>query len=301
MACTLVAALVSLGLAACGAMPATPVPSVQPEAIVTPNPTPESTGEPQAMGPAREPVTPSPPPPTPPSASPTGTPAGLSAAPTGESGGQPLPPDPALALLVTVARADLANRLKVTEGDITLVSAQQTEMPAGSLGCGEAEERENHGIILGTEIVLAAGGAEYSYRSDDVRLVPCSPDDFPGGHAPIFVTGAGLPRMTRSVPEIPRKSTASPPDFPTKTAGQQQPAVASAIADLAARLKVPETQIAVSRIEEVEWRDASLGCPQPGMMYAQVITPGYRIVLQADGKTYEYHASETHAVLCRQG
>ena len=35
------------------------------------------------------------------------------------------------------------------------------------------------------------------------------------------------------------------------------------------------------------------------MMYAQVITPGYRIVLEVDGKSYEYHAdTQRHVVYC---
>ena len=44
------------------------------------------------------------------------------------------------------------------------------------------------------------------------------------------------------------------------------------------------------------WRTSSLGCifitgscPQPGFMYAQVITPGYRVVLEYAGKQYIYH------------
>jgi hypothetical protein len=62
-----------------------------------------------------------------------------------------------------------------------------------------------------------------------------------------------------------------------------------ALADLAAKLSVAPEAITVKSVEPIEWPDASLGCPQPGMMYAQVITPGYRIVLEVDGKSYEYH------------
>ncbi len=54
--------------------------------------------------------------------------------------------------------------------------------------------------------------------------------------------------------------------------------------------------------EAVDWRDSSLGCPEPGKSYLQVITPGYRVVLQADGQTYEYHTNrEDRAVLCKGG
>lgn len=42
--------------------------------------------------------------------------------------------------------------------------------------------------------------------------------------------------------------------------------------------------------EAVQWPDSSLGCPQAGRMYAQVITPGYKIVLESGGKTYEFHS-----------
>ena len=61
--------------------------------------------------------------------------------------------------------------------------------------------------------------------------------------------------------------------------------------DLAARLGVKATQIDVVEVKEVEWPDTSLGCPQPGMMYAQVITPGYRITLDASDKRYAYHGT----------
>ncbi len=53
-------------------------------------------------------------------------------------------------------------------------------------------------------------------------------------------------------------------------------------------------------VEAVEWSDISLGCPQPGMRYARVRTPGFRLVLQA-GKEYEYHTDiGRFAVLCEE-
>lgn len=47
----------------------------------------------------------------------------------------------------------------------------------------------------------------------------------------------------------------------------------------------------VTAVEQVEWSDASLGCPQPNQMYAQVITPGYRIVLTTGDESFEFHSS----------
>jgi hypothetical protein len=65
--------------------------------------------------------------------------------------------------------------------------------------------------------------------------------------------------------------------------------------DLADRVGVPVDQITVVSSEEVTWPDSSLGCPEPGMMYAQVLTAGTRIVLSAGGRQYSYHSSSRRA------
>lgn len=67
--------------------------------------------------------------------------------------------------------------------------------------------------------------------------------------------------------------------------------------DLAQRLALPISEINVARVEAVEWPDTSLGCPKPNTAYAQVITPGYRLILVAAGKGYEYHSDEGKRVI----
>ena len=55
--------------------------------------------------------------------------------------------------------------------------------------------------------------------------------------------------------------------------------------------------------EEVQWSDTSLGCPEPGMVYAQVIVPGWRVVFRGpSGETYDVHTDETQErwVICDQ-
>jgi len=59
--------------------------------------------------------------------------------------------------------------------------------------------------------------------------------------------------------------------------------------DLAARLGISPGNIIVAESGEATWPDASLGMPEPGQMYAQMLTEGFRIVLEAGGKRYEYH------------
>lgn len=70
--------------------------------------------------------------------------------------------------------------------------------------------------------------------------------------------------------------------------------------DLGTRLGLPAGEIAVKSVEAEEWPDAGLGCPLPGASYAQVVTPGYLIVLEGEGEAYQYHTDMDRAVvLCR--
>ena len=72
--------------------------------------------------------------------------------------------------------------------------------------------------------------------------------------------------------------------------------------DLANRLNRTKEEISLIEVTEVEWSDSSLDCPQPGMEYLQVITPGYRILLQANNQLYEYHSNQdTYFVYCEDG
>ena len=62
--------------------------------------------------------------------------------------------------------------------------------------------------------------------------------------------------------------------------------------DLAQRLRLNEKEITEVGVEQTDFPDASLGAPVEDEMSAQVITPGWRIHLQAGGKIYEYRATE---------
>ena len=62
---------------------------------------------------------------------------------------------------------------------------------------------------------------------------------------------------------------------------------------LAADLGIPIEDIAVEAVEDVDWPDASLGLPEPGQMYIQMITPGFRITLKHGTERYVYHANQS--------
>ena len=67
-------------------------------------------------------------------------------------------------------------------------------------------------------------------------------------------------------------------------------AVAAAEAQLGEMLGLKVDEIDLVSFERVEWRDACLGFAEPGEMCAEVLTPGWRIVLDAKGQEYEFHA-----------
>ncbi|MEO7839490.1 MAG: hypothetical protein ABIU06_09080 [Anaerolineales bacterium] len=69
--------------------------------------------------------------------------------------------------------------------------------------------------------------------------------------------------------------------------------------DLAQRLSISIPQITLVEATEMEWSDSSLDCPQPGMEYLQVLTPGYRILLESSGNVYEYHSNrDAYFIYC---
>ena len=73
---------------------------------------------------------------------------------------------------------------------------------------------------------------------------------------------------------------------------------AAIVEDAAGRADVDASAITVVEAAAVTWSDGSLGCPEPGMMYTQALVDGYRVVLEADGTQYDYHASQRNFSLC---
>ena len=71
---------------------------------------------------------------------------------------------------------------------------------------------------------------------------------------------------------------------------EYSPVVDLAKKDLSERLNISIGDIKLVKEEAVDWPDTSLGYPEEGMMYAQVITPGFRIILKSQDKLYEYHS-----------
>jgi hypothetical protein len=82
---------------------------------------------------------------------------------------------------------------------------------------------------------------------------------------------------------------------------EPQPAVDAALRDAAAHLGVSPTNLKVDQVEPRQWGDSSLGCPKPGLMYSQIVTPGFVITVSGAGKQLEYHSdTRGRVVLCQE-
>jgi hypothetical protein len=62
--------------------------------------------------------------------------------------------------------------------------------------------------------------------------------------------------------------------------------------DLMQRLALSEQDILEEAVEPAEFPNAALGAPLEDEMSAQVITPGWRIRLITNDRSYEYRATE---------
>lgn len=69
-------------------------------------------------------------------------------------------------------------------------------------------------------------------------------------------------------------------------------AVQRARQELAARLGVKEAEVQEVSVEDADFPDMALGAAVGGEMSGQMITPGWRIQLKANGKRFEYRANE---------
>lgn len=77
------------------------------------------------------------------------------------------------------------------------------------------------------------------------------------------------------------------------TAGDSDAVTAAATAHLAAELGIGEDEIQVISAQETEFTDSCLGLGRLDESCLQALTPGWLVVLDAAGQTYELHTDAT--------
>ena len=66
----------------------------------------------------------------------------------------------------------------------------------------------------------------------------------------------------------------------------------------ARELKAAANEFTVVTIEPTQWSDSSLGCRKPNAMYQQVVSNGYVVVLEREGKRHQVNVAGSRAVMC---
>lgn len=278
----LIVTLFVVALAACGT-------AAQAPTAGGPTTGPIAPGEPSTSSPAATPADPTAQPqperqPTtePAPARPSSEPQQPSGQPRPGGGLSVRPPDG----LVEAAQAQLAKRLNLKPEQIALQSANKQEWPDSALGCPQAGMAYAQVVTEGFLLIFTDPQQAASYEVHTSM-----------GPAQMLLCQAGRP-VDLSIAEN-LATAASPPASSAGADGPAKDAVEAAKAALAQRIGVAPDQIGVVAAEPAEWRDSSLGCPQPGQVYLQVIVPGYRVVLEAQGQRYEYHTDGgKRAVTC---
>lgn len=114
----------------------------------------------------------------------------------------------------------------------------------------------------------------------------------------IVLTGCGgaddgsMP--TSSIPDIV-SSTGAPTTQPlqpvtSEPMSLQSTAIERATADLSERLGVDVSAISVIEFRTVRWPDGALGCPREGEVYTQAIVEGGQVLLDFDGRIFDYRS-----------
>lgn len=192
-------------------------------------------------------------------------------------------------------RAGLKTR---AEASRTVVEIQsQAERDASIIrGCGESEA-----------ITIFADALErdpefYSFqRSLEVYRV------YLAQNATLIGSGQDLGELFEEIRQTVIQSSAPPSGTDEETAASTGLFEPPCVVETKSRLFLAEelglavqTALTLTGARPVDWPDASLGCPVEGQVYAQVVTPGFSLVFEVQGQSYEVHTDReaTQVVRC---
>ncbi|HKY47737.1 MAG TPA: hypothetical protein VJQ79_07120, partial [Acidimicrobiia bacterium] len=109
------------------------------------------------------------------------------------------------------------------------------------------------------------------------------------------VTSTSAPATTLTTAASTASTTTTGTAEPGGIVGVPDSLLAAVIEDAASRQSVEVAAVTVLSGQAVDWPDGSLGCPEPGKSYTQVLTPGYLVTVDAGGVTLEYHLNRQGA------
>jgi len=90
-------------------------------------------------------------------------------------------------------------------------------------------------------------------------------------------------------PSVPIESTT---EAPTESPVELTPVEDAVVTQLSESLDISPGDITVVSTEEVDWPNGCLGIQMEGLMCTQAIVPGFRVILEANGREVEYRTDE---------
>jgi hypothetical protein len=166
---------------------------------------------------------------------------------------------------VALAKETLARKMRTDSEAFELVSiaASQIRLAGSALSCEPPPTEKEAPVAAGWRVRLRQGKDTFDLVVAEGRVRTCK-----------IQTGERSAPARRTIEQ------------------GLAPMVDVAREDLARRLSIRTETVKVVEAVSVVWRDSSAGCPQKGMAYTQVLTPGVRIRLNVPGRPYLYHARE---------
>lgn len=150
---------------------------------------------------------------------------------------------------VLAARTAIAAQLGLELALVRALEVEPMTWPDGCLGVAQPDEMCTQALVPGYRIVVEANGARYVLHTDESGT------------------------QVRAAPLL-----------------TEEPAVVALLRDLiAGQLGIGADAVHLISLEAVDWPDACLGVQLPDIGCAQVVTPGFKIILEAGGRRFAYH------------
>lgn len=148
-----------------------------------------------------------------------------------------------------------ADKLGVKAEDVKILKIEQVDWPDACLGAGRPDEMCAQVITPGYRIQVEVKGITYQFHTNS------------GG-------------------TVIRQAS------PAASGVSSSPAGEAARKFLADRLKVDLGLVKVSNITEVTWPDGCLGVQKPNAACTMALVPGYKVILEVLGASYEVHTNQ---------
>jgi hypothetical protein len=161
----------------------------------------------------------------------------------------------------------LAEELGVPKDQVLVDTVRAVQWRDSSLGCPKPGIAYRDVITPGYKVTLRVDRQVHVVHEAGNRTFVCRQDKAMGGITPKLDLSFG-PQMVEA-----RK-------------------------DLAGRIHVPEREILFQSSEGKTWSDASLGCPEPGVQYAQAEVRGWVLTFRHKQRVFTYHTDLTRTIPC---